>query len=69
VTQIDPAHQLDNISQLRVCQFSYTPEYTALTGSHDHVSDVGVVAQELQQVIPDAVECNVSHLMSCNNVI
>ncbi|XP_065911329.1 myelin regulatory factor-like isoform X2 [Dysidea avara] len=58
IIQIDPAQQLDNIAQLRVCQFSYTPEYTALTGSHDHLSDVGVVAQELQQVIPDAVECN-----------
>ena len=59
--QIDPSKQLDNINKLRICQFSYTPEYAATVGMarpHER-HDVGLVAQELQQVIPDAVECNV----------
>ena len=55
---------MDNIAQLRVCQFSYTPEYAATVGmatSYDY-HDVGLIAQELQQVIPDAVYCNVCNV-------
>ena len=59
--------QLDNITKLRICQFSYTPEYAATVGMETphECHDVGLVAQELQQVIPDAVECNVCYYYVC----
>ena len=47
---------------MRICHFSYTPEYAATVGMatpHNHCRDVGLIAQELQEVMPDAVQCNV----------
>ena len=60
--QVDSSKQLDNVTKLRMCHFSYTPEYAETVGMatpYDHYRDVGLIAQELQQVMPDAVECNV----------
>ena len=60
--QADSSEQLDNVTKLRICHFSYTPEYAAtvdMATPHNHCRDVGLIAQELQEVMPDAVQCNV----------
>lgn len=48
--------QLKNISQIRVCQYRYNEAFAEYSGlSDEERTDTGVLAQEVGQVLPDAV--------------
>lgn len=54
---MDTKEQLKNVQQLRVVRYKYNPEFARLVGlSEEDAVDTGVIAQEVQQIIPDAVK-------------
>lgn len=47
---------MKNISQLKVYHYSYNEEFAEYAGlTDDEVTDTGVLAQDVSQVLPDAV--------------
>ncbi|XP_011494756.1 PREDICTED: myelin regulatory factor isoform X3 [Ceratosolen solmsi marchali] len=56
VHELDTREQLRNVQQLRVVRYRYAPEFAQLSGlgikTHE---DTGVIAQEVQQILPEAV--------------
>lgn len=56
--QLDPKEQLRNIEKLRIMQYKYKQafaEYSGLPECDRLNVETGVVAQELQEILPDAV--------------
>ncbi len=54
--QVDPAEQLKNVSQLKVYKYAYNNAFAEHAGlSEDELEDTGVIAQEVKEVLPDAV--------------
>ena len=54
--QVDTKEQLRNVQALRVVHYKYTGEFAETAGlSEDERSDTGVIAQEVEVIIPDAV--------------
>jgi hypothetical protein len=54
---MDTKEQLKNVQQLRVVRYKYNPEFAKLVGlSEEDAMDTGVIAQEVQRVIPEAVK-------------
>lgn len=57
VEEIDPKEQLKNVSSIRVVRYQFTPEFAKQVGiKEEELTGTGVIAQEVQQVIPDAVK-------------
>ena len=53
---MDTKTQLKNVQALRVVQFKYTEEFAQTAGLKDHERlDTGVIAQEVETIIPEAV--------------
>lgn len=56
VQEVDTREQLRNVQQLRVVRYRYAPEFAQHSGlgikQHE---DTGVIAQEVQQILPEAV--------------
>lgn len=54
--ECDTAKQLQNVQKLRVVRYEYEPGFAAqLNRSEDDTSDTGVIAQEVAEVLPEAV--------------
>ena len=54
--QLDPKEQLKNVAQLKVYKYNYNDDFVDTAGmSEDEKYDTGVLAQELKEVLPDAV--------------
>ncbi|KAH9499981.1 hypothetical protein Btru_076097, partial [Bulinus truncatus] len=54
--EVNSKNQLENVSKLRIYKYSYKEEYAAQAGiPPDCLEDTGVIAQEIKEVIPDAV--------------
>ncbi|CAG0893085.1 unnamed protein product [Darwinula stevensoni] len=59
INELDSRKQLENLSRLRVVEYNYSPEvaeHLGLSRSQVRNTDVGIIAQELQEVLPEAVE-------------
>ncbi|XP_066974389.1 myelin regulatory factor isoform X6 [Macrobrachium rosenbergii] len=57
VAEVDTREQLKNVSNLRVVTYAYKDEFAETAGIRpDEVFDTGVIAQEVKEVIPDAVK-------------
>ncbi|XP_032525697.2 uncharacterized protein LOC116776581 [Danaus plexippus] len=58
IEELDTAQQLRNVQSIRVVKFHYDPSFAHHTGlaGHATVPDTGVLAQEVREVIPDAVK-------------
>ncbi|XP_078586542.1 uncharacterized protein LOC144868316 isoform X2 [Branchiostoma floridae x Branchiostoma japonicum] len=54
IKEADTKEALTNVSQLKVYNYNYKPEFAEKMGI-DKVDDKGVLAQEVKEVIPDAV--------------
>ncbi len=55
--QIDPREQLRNVQKLKVYKYAYNKGFAEQAGlSEDEREDTGVLAQEVKQVLPDAVK-------------
>ncbi|XP_066593418.1 myelin regulatory factor-like protein isoform X2 [Prorops nasuta] len=56
VQEIDTREQLRNVQQLRVVRYRYAPEFALHSGlGPKPQEDTGVIAQEVQQILPEAV--------------
>lgn len=58
IFQCDTREQLRNVQQLRVVRYRYAPEFSlhaGLTVDPNLTSDTGVIAQDVQRVLPEAV--------------
>ena len=57
--QVDSREQLRNVSKMKLYRYSYSQEYLDIAGVNID-PDTGVIAQEVQEVLPDAVKESVS---------
>ncbi|XP_065348019.1 myelin regulatory factor isoform X2 [Cloeon dipterum] len=55
VSELDTRQQLRNVQRLRLVQFRYAKDYCAHAGVQGQPEDTGVIAQEVQRVLPEAV--------------
>ncbi|XP_030222596.1 myelin regulatory factor isoform X3 [Gadus morhua] len=55
VQEVDTTDNLKRISQMRLVQFQYKPEFAATVGI-DTTKQTGVIAQEVQKILPEAVK-------------
>ncbi|GFO12761.1 myelin regulatory factor [Plakobranchus ocellatus] len=57
IKEIDPKHQLKNVSQLKLYKFSYKEHFAVSAGiPEENRQDTGVLAQEIMEILPDAVQ-------------
>lgn len=54
VVELDTREQLKNVSNMRIVRYRYIPEFLEQAGISE-ATDTGVLAQEVQQILPDAV--------------
>ncbi|XP_072290938.1 myelin regulatory factor isoform X3 [Eucyclogobius newberryi] len=55
VQEVDTTDNLKRISQMRLVHYQYKPEFAATVGI-DNTADTGVIAQEVQKILPEAVK-------------
>ncbi|KAG8438169.1 hypothetical protein GDO86_008747 [Hymenochirus boettgeri] len=55
IEEVDTTEQLKRISQMRLVHYHYKPEFASTVGLDD-TSETGVIAQEVQEILPDAVK-------------
>ncbi|XP_063053323.1 myelin regulatory factor [Engraulis encrasicolus] len=55
VQEVDTTDNLKRISMMRLVQYQYKPEFAASVGI-DNTAETGVIAQEVQQILPEAVK-------------
>ncbi|KAM9301918.1 myelin regulatory factor [Gastrophryne carolinensis] len=55
IEEVDTTEQLKRISQMRLVQYHYKPEFASTVGLDDR-SETGVIAQEVQEILPEAVK-------------
>ncbi|GAB6021651.1 hypothetical protein CHUAL_004235 [Chamberlinius hualienensis] len=57
IQELDTKEQLRNLQQLRIVRYQYREEFAKHAGlQKDERHDTGVIAQEVQKVLPDAVK-------------
>ncbi|XP_043195479.1 myelin regulatory factor-like isoform X3 [Amphibalanus amphitrite] len=54
IEELDTKEQLSNVQKLRVVKYNYVDEFADSVGLED-AADTGVIAQEVQRILPDAV--------------
>ena len=59
---MDSSEQLRNVAKMRLYRYQYSREYLEHAGldSDPCVEDAGVLAQEVKEVLPEAVKVSVS---------
>ncbi|XP_073514081.1 myelin regulatory factor isoform X1 [Phyllobates terribilis] len=55
IEEVDTTEQLKRISQMRLVQYHYKPEFASTVGLDD-AAETGVIAQEVQEILPEAVK-------------
>ncbi|XP_018420670.1 PREDICTED: myelin regulatory factor [Nanorana parkeri] len=55
IEEVDTTEQLKRISQMRLVHYHYKPEFASTVGLDDR-SETGVIAQEVQEILPEAVK-------------
>ncbi|XP_064513012.1 myelin regulatory factor isoform X5 [Pseudopipra pipra] len=55
IQEVDTTEQLKRISQMRLVHYNYKPEFAATVGM-DNTSETGVIAQEVKEILPEAVK-------------
>lgn len=55
VQEVDTTDNLKRISQMRLVHYQYKPEFAASVGI-ENTADTGVIAQEVQKILPEAVK-------------
>ncbi|KAM6321775.1 myelin regulatory factor [Podargus strigoides] len=55
IQEVDTTEQLKRISRMRLVHYSYKPEFAATVGI-DNTSETGVIAQEVKEILPEAVK-------------
>ncbi|XP_059507988.1 myelin regulatory factor isoform X6 [Stegostoma tigrinum] len=55
IQEVDTTEQLRRITQMRLVQYQYKPEFAATAGI-ESTSETGVIAQEVKEILPEAVK-------------
>ncbi|XP_010224691.1 PREDICTED: myelin regulatory factor isoform X2 [Tinamus guttatus] len=55
IQEVDTTEQLKRISRMRLVHYNYNPEFAATVGI-DNTSETGVIAQEVKEILPEAVK-------------
>ncbi|XP_072128492.1 myelin regulatory factor isoform X2 [Mobula birostris] len=55
IQEVDTTEQLRRITQMRLVHYQYKPEFAATAGLED-ASETGVIAQEVKEILPEAVK-------------
>uniref|UniRef100_A0A3Q4AT21 Uncharacterized protein n=1 Tax=Mola mola TaxID=94237 RepID=A0A3Q4AT21_MOLML len=55
IQEVDSEQQLKRITQMRIVEFDYKPEFACTMGI-DHTHQTGVIAQEVKELLPSAVK-------------
>ncbi|XP_061920612.1 myelin regulatory factor-like protein isoform X2 [Entelurus aequoreus] len=55
IQEVDPEKQLKNITQMRLVEFDFKPQFASSIGI-DHAHQTGLLAQELKELLPSAVK-------------
>ncbi|CAH2326243.1 myelin regulatory factor isoform X2 [Pelobates cultripes] len=55
IEEVDTTEQLKRISQMRLVHYHYKPEFASTVGL-DNAEETGVIAQEVQEILPEAVK-------------
>ncbi|XP_038663582.1 myelin regulatory factor isoform X7 [Scyliorhinus canicula] len=55
IQEVDTTEQLRRITQMRLVQYQYKPEFAATAGI-ENSSETGVIAQEVKEILPEAVK-------------
>ncbi|KAL1501325.1 hypothetical protein ABEB36_006667 [Hypothenemus hampei] len=56
IVELNTAEQLKNVQKLRVVRYEYEPSLASQLSREKEFSDTGVIAQEVAQVLPEAVK-------------
>ncbi|XP_064480288.1 myelin regulatory factor-like protein isoform X2 [Ornithodoros turicata] len=54
VVELDTKEQLKNVANMRIVRYRYIPEFAEQVGMSE-TTDTGILAQEVQEILPDAV--------------
>ncbi|XP_029351538.1 myelin regulatory factor-like protein [Echeneis naucrates] len=54
IQEADSEQQLKRITQMRIVEFDYKPEFASTVGM-DHTHQTGIIAQEVKELLPSAV--------------
>ncbi|XP_042371093.1 myelin regulatory factor-like protein, partial [Plectropomus leopardus] len=54
IQEVDAEQQLKRITQMRIVEFDYKPEFASVMGI-DHTHQTGIIAQEVKELLPSAV--------------
>ncbi|XP_067437966.1 myelin regulatory factor-like protein [Thunnus thynnus] len=55
IQEVDSEQQLKRITQMRIVEFDYKPEFASTMGI-DHTHQTGILAQEVKELLPSAVK-------------
>jgi len=74
IGELDTSVQLRNLQKIRIVRYRYMPEFAVHSGLRREsdtreIEDTGVIAQEVREVIPDAVQEAGSVVLPNGNVI
>ncbi|XP_011182924.2 uncharacterized protein LOC105212575 [Zeugodacus cucurbitae] len=76
IGELDTSVQLRNLQKIRIVRYRYAPEFAVHSGlkrscesDSEEIVDTGVIAQEVREVIPDAVQEAGSIVLPNGNVI
>ncbi|XP_008758443.1 myelin regulatory factor isoform X4 [Rattus norvegicus] len=56
VQEVDTTEQLKRISRMRLVHYRYKPEFAASAGIEATAPETGVIAQEVKEILPEAVK-------------
>ncbi|XP_053780772.1 myelin regulatory factor isoform X9 [Desmodus rotundus] len=56
VQEVDTTEQLKRISRMRLVRYRYKPEFAATAGIEASAPETGVIAQEVKEILPEAVK-------------
>ncbi|XP_077902017.1 myelin regulatory factor isoform X8 [Ictidomys tridecemlineatus] len=56
VQEVDTTEQLKRISRMRLVHYRYKPEFAASAGIESTTPETGVIAQEVKEILPEAVK-------------
>ena len=67
--EVDPKEQLENVKKIKIVQYKYRPEFLSqLPHEERHqlqrTPHTGIIAQDIRQVLPDAVSSSGSYVLA-----
>lgn len=58
IQELNSSQQLDNINKIRIVKYQYDSTFAEYSEINSINFDTGIIAQEIQKILPDAVHCS-----------